>query len=161
MRNLFAPWRKTYIGETRNKERGCFICTAVNSDDDEKNLVVLRGQYAIVIVNKYPYNSGHVMVCPKRHIKFPYELNQEEKLEIMDFIGRMVSTLEKVYTPQGFNLGANIGRYAGAGEEHLHFHIVPRWSGDTNFISVIGDTRVIPETVEDTYKKLKDALKEG
>jgi ATP adenylyltransferase len=98
------------------------------------------------------------MICPKRHVKYPYELNENEQREIMQFLGIAVKVLENVYHPEGFNIGVNIGRAAGAGEEHLHFHIVPRWSGDTNFMSVFSETRVIPETVEETFKKLKEAL---
>ncbi|BAL81549.1 HIT family protein [Caldisericum exile] len=156
MRNLFAPWRKTYIQNAHKKDRDCFICVAANSLNDEESLVVKRGNFAIIILNRYPYNSGHVMICPKRHIKFPYELNEDEQKEIMQFLGLAVKMLENVYHPEGFNIGVNIGRAAGAGEEHLHFHVVPRWGGDTNFMSVFGETRVIPETIEETYKKLKE-----
>jgi len=158
MKHLFAPWRKTYIQNAHNKDRGCFICNAANSSDDEANLVVKRGDFAIIILNRYPYNSGHVMICPKRHVKYPYELNEDEQREIMQFLGASVRVLENVYHPEGFNIGVNIGRAAGAGEEHLHFHIVPRWGGDTNFMSVFSETRVIPETVEETFKKLKEAF---
>ncbi|MEF3244960.1 MAG: HIT domain-containing protein [Caldisericaceae bacterium] len=158
MKNLFAPWRKTYIQNAKKQDRECFICVAANGNDDVKNLVVLRGEHAFVILNRYPYNAGHVMVCPKRHIKFPYELTEDEQKEIMFFLGKMVQILDSIYKPQGFNIGVNIGNAAGAGEEHLHFHIVPRWFGDTNFMSVVGETRVIPETIEDTYRKIKEAL---
>lgn len=158
MRNLFAPWRKTYIQDANKKDRGCFICKAVSEDNDEENLVLLRGEFAIVIINRYPYNSGHVMVCPKRHVKYPYELNEMEQKEIMNFIGKMVKVLENVYKPEGFNIGVNIGKPAGAGEEHLHFHIVPRWAGDTNFITVFSETRVIPENISDTYRRIKEEL---
>ncbi|MFU2158413.1 MULTISPECIES: HIT family protein [Caldisericum] len=158
MRNLFAPWRKTYIQNAHKKDRDCFICVAANSSNDEENLIVKRGNFAIIILNRYPYNSGHIMICPKRHVKFPYDLNKDEQTEIMYFLGLAVKVLETVYHPEGFNIGVNIGRAAGAGEEHLHFHIVPRWGGDTNFMSVFGETRVIPEAIEETYKKLKEAF---
>jgi ATP adenylyltransferase len=157
MKYLFAPWRTKYINAVKDK-KGCFICEAVKSVDDEANLVLYRGEHTIVIMNRYPYSSGHIMVCPKRHLKFPYELTPDEQKELMETLGKMVKVLEEVYHPGGLNIGANIGKAAGAGEEHLHFHIVPRWVGDTNFMSVTGETRVIPDTLDNTYYKIREAI---
>lgn len=162
MKIIWAPWRIKYILSAKRKEKkGCFICDIVKSEVDEKNLVLKRGDRVIVIMNRFPYNPGHIMVCPKRHVKFPYELTDEEKLEIMNTISEMIKLLEEVLSQEGFNIGVNIGRAAGAGEEHLHFHIVPRWNGDTNFMPLFSETKVIPESLSDTYKKLKEAMNEG
>lgn len=160
MKYLFAPWRMKYINSSREKER-CFICNAINSSDDKENLVLLRYKDAIVIMNRYPYNTAHLMVCPVRHVKFPYELSDEESQNLMYVLSRMVKILEETYKPGGFNIGVNIGKAAGAGEEHLHFHIVPRWVGDSNFMSVTGETRVIPDSIENTYDKIKAAIKQS
>ncbi len=159
MKHLFAPWRMKYINSSKDN-KGCFICNAVSYVKDEENLVLFRGENSIVILNRYPYNSGHIMVCPKRHIKVPYELNSKEQKELMETLSKMVKVLEEVYHPGGFNIGVNIDKAAGAGEEHLHFHIVPRWVGDTNFMSVTGETRVIPENIKDTYDHIKKAIEE-
>lgn len=158
MKKLFAPWRMKYIKEV-GKKSACFICEASNKGD-QKQFVITEGKTAIVIANSYPYNPGHVMVCPKRHVKFPYELTKEESCEVMELLSLMVKALSQVYKPEGFNIGVNIGRASGAGEEHLHFHIVPRWSGDTNFMPLFAETKVLPESVEDTCKRLREALKE-
>lgn len=157
MKNIFAPWRMKYI-QNANKKDECFICAAVGSKEDEKKLILLRGNYAIVIMNSFPYNPGHVMVCPSRHIKFPYEMSKDESLEVMAFISRMVKTIQEIYKPDGFNIGVNIGKTSGAGEEHLHFHVVPRWIGDTNFMPVFAETKVMPESLEESYRKIKEAL---
>jgi len=162
MKIIWAPWRIKYILAAKRKEKKeCFICDAVKSNNDEENLVVKKGNKVIVIMNRFPYNPGHIMVCPKRHVKFPYELTKEENLELMNTLSEMVKLLNKVFSPEGFNIGLNIGRVAGAGEEHLHFHIVPRWGGDTNFMPVFSETKVIPEFLLDTYKKLREAIDES
>ncbi len=161
MKILWAPWRTTYIN-AHKKDENCFICDIIRSSEDEKNLVLLRKTLTIVIMNRYPYNNGHLMVCPIRHIKFPFEMNSEERQEVMEAISQMTQILNMVYKPQGFNIGANVGQAAGAGEEHLHFHILPRWNSDTNFMTPIAETRVIPELLEDTFKKIKkEILKQG
>ena len=162
MKIIWAPWRIKYILAAKRKEKKeCFICNAVKSNKDEENLVVERGEKVIVIMNRFPYNPGHIMVCPKRHVKFPYELTKEENLELMNTLSEMVKLLDRVFSPEGFNIGLNIGKVSGAGEEHLHFHIVPRWSGDTNFMPVLSETKVIPEFLLDTYKKLREAMNES
>jgi len=162
MKIIWAPWRIKYVLAAKRKEKkSCFICDAVKSNNDEENLVVKRGEKVIVIMNRFPYNPGHIMVCPKRHVKFPYELTKEENLELMNTLSEMVKLLDRAFSPEGFNIGLNIGKVSGAGEEHLHFHIVPRWSGDTNFMPVLSETKVIPEFLLDTYKKLREAMNES
>lgn len=160
MRIIWAPWRIKYIKESKKKE-GCFICEIINKDNDEENLVLNRTKNTIIIMNKFPYNSAHIMICPKRHIKNFYELKNEEIEEIMKLISKSQKIIEEIYKPDGFNLGVNIGKAAGAGEEHLHFHLVPRWFGDTNFMTVINETRVIPESIIEIYKKLKERFIES
>lgn len=157
MKILFAPWRMKYI-QNAGKESGCFICNAIASSEDEKNLVLLRGKSTIVIMNRYPYNPGHIMVCPNRHIKFPYELSKEESLELIQTLSRMVKIIENTFKPNGQNIGVNIGKASGAGEEHLHFHIVPRWVGDTNFMPLLSETKVVPDSLENIYKKIKETI---
>lgn len=161
MKIIWAPWRIKYIlSSQRKNKKNCFICDIVKDKRDEENLVVKRGEKVLIIMNKFPYNPGHVMICPKRHVKFPYELTEEESLEIMKEISEMVRVIEKVLSPDGFNIGLNIGRVSGAGEEHLHFHIVPRWNGDTNFMPVLSETKVLPEFLPDTYRKIVEAINE-
>lgn len=157
MKIIWAPWRGKYIAENK-MTHNCFICEAVKSSNDKESLVIFRGKLALVIMNRYPYNTGHMMVSPMRHVKFPYEMTDNEMVEVMALIAKMTKILEKVYSPEGINIGVNIGKSAGAGEEHLHFHIVPRWHGDTNFLSVFDDTRVLPSTLEKTYDKLKKEI---
>lgn len=160
MRVLWAPWRIKYILSSKKKV-GCFICQIINENKDDENLVLKRGSFSIIIMNRYPYNSAHLMISPLRHVKNVYELNDDEQKEIMKFLSLSQKIIEKIYNPDGFNIGVNIGKAAGAGEEHLHFHIVPRWSGDTNFMTVFSKTRVIPEDLTEIYKKLKEAFIEN
>lgn len=153
---IWAPWRSVYIGG--NHGEGCVFCEKIKSDDDEANLVLLRGDKIVVLLNLYPYNNGHLLIMPKRHVADIEDLTAEEMNEFMLMIKKMVKVLN-VFQPQGFNVGANLGRVAGAGiPDHIHCHIVPRWSGDTNFMPVIGNTKVISESLEVTYKKLKESL---
>lgn len=160
MKIIWAPWRIKYIKEHRKRE-GCFICEIINSKEDEKNLVIKRTNNCIIIMNKFPYNSAHIMISPNRHIQNFYELNSFEMEEIMNLISLSQKIIKNIYNPDGFNLGVNIGRAAGAGEEHLHFHLVPRWFGDTNFMTTFSSTRVIPESLFEIYKKLKEAFSES
>ena len=152
---LWAPWRLEYIlGE---KESGCIFCSRVQQspDNDEKNLILTRGETCFVIMNRYPYNNGHLMVVPYRHTGDLTELTPAENQEIMAMLQQTLQVLTEAMTPDGFNIGLNLGKVAGAGvDDHLHFHIVPRWDADTNFMPVIGDTRVIPEALNATYRKL-------
>ncbi len=159
MQQLWAPWRITYILKN-NKEDGCIFCKRGNEGEDQQNLVLFRGRYTLIMLNKYPYNNGHLMVAPKRHVGAFEELTTEEMTEIMSEIQRCVIILKNVLSPHGFNIGANVGKVAGAGvEDHLHFHIVPRWEGDTNYMPVLADTRVISEHLVETYKRLSPHFK--
>lgn len=150
---LWAPWRMEYIlGE---KESGCIFCTRLQQKNDQENLILLRGESNFVIMNKFPYNNGHLMVVPNRHTSEFDSLNESEKLELMNLVSKSITVLKKAVSPDGFNVGLNIGKVAGAGiDDHLHFHIVPRWAADTNFMPVVGQTKVISEDLQETWGKL-------
>lgn len=154
-RPLWAPWRIDYIrGE---KETDCFLCRIFSSkvDADAGNLLLFRGTCCAVLMNRYPYNSGHLMVAPYRHTAEPGDLSPEENLEIAALTARSIEVLRRTMNPQGFNIGINLGEAAGAGlKDHLHQHIVPRWNGDTNFMPVLGGPRAIPEALSATYDLL-------
>jgi ATP adenylyltransferase len=156
MKRLWSPWRKAYI-EGQEKEDGCIFCNALAKADSPKNLIVHRGRRAFVIVNLYPYTSGHVMVAPVDHKPSLEFLDPETRAEMMELVSQAMVTLKKAYGPPAFNIGANIGEAAGAGvPDHVHLHIVPRWGGDTNFMSTVGETRVLPETIEETWKRIRE-----
>jgi len=155
---LWAPWRSKYI-LCGNKEKECFLCQKPRENKDEENYILLRGRSCLVMLNVFPYNNGHLLIAPYRHIASVEELSEEERIELMELSSRMVVLLKNILHPQGFNLGMNIGAVAGAGVAgHLHLHIVPRWSGDTNFMPVLSDSKVISESLDDTYRKLKKGL---
>lgn len=155
MNHLWSPWRMTYIQDT-DKEKHCIFCQTQLSVDGVENLIVHRGKYTYIILNRYPYTTGHLMVVPLKHKPNFDDLSTETVSEMMRYISRCIKILRIDYNAQGFNIGANIGSAAGAGiPKHFHFHIVPRWEGDTNFLSSIGDTRLLPEALEDTYHKVK------
>ena len=157
-RILWAPWRIEYITDTAKNE-GCIFCEKSAEQDDRTNLIVHRGKTAFVIMNRYPYNNGHLLIVPNRHTAEMASLSDEEKIELINLLQYAQEVLEEVMKPQGFNIGMNLGRLAGAGiTDHLHFHVVPRWGGDTNFMPIIGSTKVISEALSDTYKKIKNAL---
>ena len=154
MKQIWAPWRMEYI--QMKKADGCILCEEPRQDSDATNHILFRGDKNFVIMNSYPYNSGHLMVVPYRHIATLEELTDEERNEHFDIVSRGIKVLRQVFSPAGFNLGINIGKVAGAGiEDHVHTHIVPRWQGDTNFMPVISDVRVVPEALAETYKKLR------
>jgi ATP adenylyltransferase len=157
MERLWAPWRLEYV-QSADEQEGCIFCLAAESDDDEKQLVVHRGERAFVMLNKFPYSSGHLMVAPYRHgIEFG-DLDDDEALEIHRLGAQGLEALKAVYKPDAFNLGWNIGRIAGAGiPGHGHLHVVPRWAGDTNFMPVLGDVKVIPEHLSATRARLAEA----
>jgi ATP adenylyltransferase len=141
-----------------NRVEDCVFCSEVEHEDGPQNLIVQRGWLAYVILNRYPYTSGHLMVVPYEHQPSLELLDAETRAEIMELAAVALRVLRKVYTPQGFNVGINIGEPAGAGiTEHVHLHIVPRWTGDTNFMSSLGQTRVLPELLEDTYQRVHSA----
>ncbi|OVE80358.1 HIT family hydrolase [bacterium I07] len=153
---LWAPWRLEYI-ENTTQDQGCIFCEKPNESADRDNLLVKRGSHVFIIMNKYPYNNGHLLIVPYRHTAELGDLKQEETLELFRFIQEAQDGLRELMKPQGFNIGMNVGRLAGAGiADHLHFHVVPRWGGDTNFMPVIGKTKVISEALEQTWDKLKD-----
>ena len=153
MERLIRPWRMDYVSGP--KEEGCFFCAAIASTDDAANLVVARRPHALAILNRYPYNSGHVMVAPLRHVASLGDLSADERLGIMDLVTETNGVLEEEMHPDGYNVGINLGRAAGAGVPgHLHVHVVPRWIGDTNFMPVVGETMVLPEALETTQERL-------
>ncbi len=153
METLWAPWRMAYI--TGPREGGCVLCEKAAGTDDPANLVLARGRWAYVLMNLYPYNNGHLLVAPYRHCDRLADLSPDELLDVMRWVQRSEVLLREELRPDGFNIGLNLGKVAGAGmEEHLHLHLVPRWNGDTNFMPVIGETKVMPEYLAATYAKL-------
>ena len=162
MERIWAPWRMEYIsGESAKRlpEGACVFCHKWAESDDAENLVLRRGETCYMLMNLFPYTNGHLMVTPVRHVADFCLLTQAEQLEMFDLTQESVGALKRAMNPDGFNLGMNLGRTAGAGiEEHLHMHIVPRWNGDTNFMSVLGETRVISEAIRESYEKLVEAL---
>jgi ATP adenylyltransferase len=150
---LWAPWRLEYIASA-DEQPGCIFCAAVEGDDEEK-LVVHRGARAIVLLNRFPYASGHLMVAPKRHVGDFGELEDEEVVEIHRLASSGIGALAQTYEPQGYNLGWNLGRVAGAGiVDHVHLHVVPRWAGDTNFMPVLAEVKVMPEHLQEARRRL-------
>ncbi len=159
MNILWAPWRVRYVSKSE-KEKKCLFCSVIKSKNDKKNLIIERGKHSFVILNKFPYNNGHLMIVPYSHSPDFNNLKENELLELMYFVQKYCKILKKVFKCHGFNIGVNIGKPAGAGiEEHVHIHIVPRWNGDTNFMPVVGKTKVIPESLESVYSKLKNQIK--
>jgi ATP adenylyltransferase len=157
VKRLWSPWRLEYL--TAPNTDGCIFCSAAEGDDDRENLILLRGERAFLIVNRYPYNNGHLMVVPYAHVPSLEDLDAVTLTEIMQLLNRGLAALRAAMVPDGFNIGANLGQVAGAGvEDHVHIHVVPRWAGDTNFMPIIGDMRVIPQTWLQTYDDLKAAL---
>jgi len=157
---LWAPWRIDYI--LSDKHNGCLFCDKPKEDNDEDNLILLRKDTCLVMMNRYPYNNGHLLIAPYRHISSIEGLTVEEMTGLMVTIKECMELLRRVMNPEGFNIGMNIGKVAGAGiADHCHFHIVPRWNGDTNFMPVLADARVMPEHLRVTYKKLKEGLSFG
>ena len=140
------------------KKRGCFFCKKLKEKKNRKNLILYQGEYVFVVMNKYPYNNGHLMVVPKRHYLDLEQLDNKELKELFDLLRASIKVLKTCFHPHGFNVGINIGKVGGAGEDHLHLHIVPRWAGDTNFMPVIGETKIVPEYLEKTYQRLHSAF---
>ena len=154
MKQLWAPWRMEYI--RMEKPEGCILCDKPKESDDITSYILYRGDKNFVIMNAYPYNSGHLMIAPYRHVASLEKLTDEELGEHFQIVSRSVKVLKQVFKPDGFNIGINMGRVVGAGiDDHVHTHIVPRWLGDTNFMPVTGDTKVINEALSETYKKLQ------
>jgi ATP adenylyltransferase len=154
MEHIWAPWRIEYI--EIEKPAGCILCDKPEQNRDAENYILYRGSRNFVIMNSYPYNPGHLMVAPYRHVASLDELTDDELREHFEMVRRSVGILREVFSPQGFNIGMNLGKVAGAGiDEHIHTHIVPRWQGDTNCMPVISGVRVVPEALAETYRKLK------
>ena len=158
MTHLWTPWRSVYMQQKKDKIR-CIFCDALASPSDEENLVIYRGEATFAILNRYPYTSGHLMIAPNLHVYRLAQISERTANELMNLTRRAEEIIEDVYHPDGLNIGMNLGQAAGAGiEQHIHMHVLPRWNGDANFMTSIGDTRVIPESLRDTYFKLKQAF---
>ncbi len=157
---IWAPWRLAYVKDaSKDAEEGCIFCSKPAEDDDRANLIVHRGERCYVILNLFPYTNGHLMVAPFEHVGKLQDLDPETIAEMMALGQQAIRRLEEVYSPEGFNVGFNQGRVAGAGyDSHIHMHVVPRWAGDTNYMPVLADTRVMPQTLEQTYEALKDGF---
>jgi ATP adenylyltransferase len=157
---IWAPWRLAYVKDaSKDAEQECIFCAKPAQDDDEANLIVHRGERCFVILNRFPYTNGHLMIAPYEHRATLSELDPDTIAEMMSLTQRAMRALEDRYEPHGYNVGCNQGRVAGAGvEHHIHMHVVPRWGGDTNFMPVLADTRVMPQTLSDTYATLKGSL---
>ncbi len=159
MQNLFSPWRSKYIStfSVKNEDKKCVLCEAIDLNDDDKSLIIWREKHTFTIMNLFPYNSGHLMIVPYRHISKLDEISDSEFSEITKTLSFLSTILKKVLHAEGFNIGCNIGRVAGAGiDTHIHFHIVPRWNGDTNFFPIFSDTKVISEDMKETLKKIRN-----
>jgi ATP adenylyltransferase len=157
MNRIWAPWRIGFI--LGDSKKGCFLCQYPKEDKDEENLILVRGDHNFIILNAYPYNSGHLMVAPYRHIGNLEDLTEAESKEHFELTRISVRLIKNVFKPTGFNTGMNLGKTAGAGvADHIHTHIVPRWQGDSNFMPVVAETKVLPESLPMTYKRFKEAL---
>lgn len=156
MERVWSPWRNEYIQAQHGPDEGCIFCDKPAGEDDEAAQILARAERAFVMLNAYPYNPGHLMVAPFRHTGTLEDLAPEELADASTLLQRSVRALKEASRPDGFNVGMNLGLVAGAGiPGHLHWHVVPRWSGDTNFVTVLGETRVLPELLAETYSKLK------
>ena len=154
MKVLWAPWRMAYILSDR-KDQNCIFCPGEDRSQDAERLILFSGEQSLVMMNRFPYNNGHLLVAPVRHVAGLEELGSEEILDLLLTVRKSIGILKKAMKPEGFNVGLNLGHVAGAGiEEHIHFHIVPRWNGDTNYMTILDDVRVIPEHIQKTYEKL-------
>jgi ATP adenylyltransferase len=157
---IWAPWRLKYVKDaSKDSEQECIFCAKPAAGDDEENLIVHRGERCFVILNLFPYTNGHLMVAPYAHLASLPEVDAETIAEMMALAQRSMRALEGIYDPHGYNVGFNQGRVAGAGvEHHIHMHVVPRWGGDTNFMPVLADTRVMPQSLADSYAALKGRI---
>jgi ATP adenylyltransferase len=157
MQQMWTPWRMAYI--RREPRPGCIFCEMLDTEDDRAQLILHRGKLAFLVLNKYPYNNGHLMAVPYRHMDTVEALTPEETVDMMSLVSLGIRALRLTSKPEGFNIGVNLGKIAGAGVlDHVHIHIVPRWGGDTNFMPVLADVRLIPQDLNETYDELKGAL---
>jgi ATP adenylyltransferase len=158
MDHLWAPWRLSYVKEARSdpvEADPCFLCAGLRADQDKQNLIALRTPLSAVVLNRYPYNNGHLLIAPRAHKSTLDQLTPEELFDVMDTVRKSIRTLDELMHPEGYNIGLNLGRAAGAGlPGHLHWHVVPRWNGDTNFMPVLGDTKVIVQALDALYELL-------
>jgi ATP adenylyltransferase len=156
---LWAPWRLSYIEQASDGDGGCIFVDLPAEDNDRENLILYRGRTAFVMLNAFPYTNGHLMVAPYRHTAEMSELTDEELLEINQLVARCLEWIRATYKPEGFNIGVNLGHAAGAGiPTHIHWHIVPRWVGDTNFMTTVGEVRVLPQSLPESYDRLRKAV---
>jgi ATP adenylyltransferase len=158
---LWAPWRLAYVANPKHRAPGddCFICAALAGSDDRSSFIIHRSALSSVMLNRFPYNNGHLLIASKAHKATPADLSDAETLDLQHLLQKMLAILQKTMNPEGFNVGLNLGRVAGAGlPGHLHWHVVPRWNGDTNFMPVVSDTRVIVQSLEACYDLLKKEL---
>lgn len=155
-KQLWAPWRMAFIQSAHEKIQGCVFCVLQKENKDTQNLIIYRSPHSFIILNKYPYNNGHLMVVPLQHTQDLSALTVEARNDIMSLSEHCIKALKETYQPEGFNLGMNLGAAGGAGiREHLHFHIVPRWTGDTNFMPVLADTKSMPQHLDESFKNLE------
>ena len=162
MKQLWAPWRMAYIDSGGTAEEGCIFCALPAAERDEENLIVYRGPRVFVIMNKVPYNNGHLMIAPYQHVPSIEELDAATLTELMTTAQRMLAAMRAAFNPQGYNMGINQGAVAGAGvADHVHLHIVPRWNGDTNFMPVLADTKVMPDFIQKTARQIREQLARG
>jgi len=160
MNQLWAPWRMPYIMSNKESQTGCLLCNKPKQKKDKANLILHRGKEGFVMMNLYPYNNGHLMVCPYQHTASLSGLSQSALWGLIDLVQKSEMILQQSSKPDGINVGLNLGRAAGAGiADHLHFHLVPRWNGDTNFMTVASEVRVLPESLDATYRRLKPFFK--
>jgi ATP adenylyltransferase len=160
VKQLWAPWRMAYINDDA-KDAGCIFCSLYHQHDQRAALVLAQTSHSVVMMNKYPYNNGHLLLAPKRHENNPDKLPSEEFIDLNEALRRSIEIVRNAFHPGGINLGMNLGKCAGAGiEDHLHWHIVPRWEGDANFMPVIAETRVMPQHLLDSYDRLQPFFRE-
>jgi len=158
-KNLWAPWRMEYIRELDGRDDGCFLCDYwAHPERDSENLVLWRTDQSVVLLNRFPYTNGHLLISPGVHVRGLDEVAEGQMVDLMGLTRDALRVLSEAFGAQGFNVGANFGHCAGAGlPDHLHFHVVPRWAGDTNYMAVLGDVRVIPQSLRDCYRQLRGA----
>ena len=162
MEKLWAPWRVTYITKVIKGTRGCVFCKIFKEKKDKKNFIITRTKYSFSVLNIYPYNNGHVLIMPKRHVNDLSKLKREERDDLMDLLDSTKAHIDAIMHPNGYNIGINLGKAAGAGfPKHVHIHLVPRWTGDVNFMPVTGNIKVISQSLKSLYEKLLKASKKS
>jgi len=158
MEKIWAPWRSTYVSKIVKKNKGCIFCKMIKEKKDKGNYIFTRAEHCFSVLNVYPYNNGHILIVPNRHVNDLSKLKRQEREDLFDLLEETKVSLNKVLKPAGYNIGINLGRAAGAGfPKHLHVHLVPRWFGDVNFMPVTGNTKIISDSLKSLYEKLKNA----